>query len=78
MYASEGFSHRRNADGSFDSICRKCFRTAASSLSEPELEAGEKEHNCDRRNSILMISRWRTEIDLSSRFHDFTLSLTNA
>jgi len=48
MYASEGFSRRRNADGSFDSICHKCFRTVASTLCEPKLEIGEKEHNCDQ------------------------------
>jgi hypothetical protein len=42
------FPHRRNRDGSYDSICTFCFATVASSGTEEELgEAGAK-HICDR------------------------------
>jgi len=47
MSAFEGFSHRRKPDGSFDSICRKCFRTVSSAPSERELRTPEREHSCD-------------------------------
>ena len=41
------FAHRENRDGTFDSICMKCFATVASSLKEAELEQGEQKHWCD-------------------------------
>lgn len=41
------FVHRRNADGTIVSFCRKCFVTVASSQSERELEPAESEHQCD-------------------------------
>jgi hypothetical protein len=40
------FPHRRNKDGSFDSICLKCFATVASHKTEEELEAEDKNHVC--------------------------------
>jgi hypothetical protein len=41
------FPHRLNRDGSFDSICLKCFATVASTVTERELKAREKNHACD-------------------------------
>ncbi|HEY4380141.1 MAG TPA: hypothetical protein VGN01_07325 [Acidobacteriaceae bacterium] len=41
------FPHRVNRDGSFDSICKRCFLTIASCASETELAAAEREHMCD-------------------------------
>ena len=41
------FVHRRNADGTIVSFCRKCFVTVASSHRESELERGESNHECD-------------------------------
>jgi hypothetical protein len=32
------FPHRRNKDGSFTSICLKCFATVASHMTEEELK----------------------------------------
>ena len=46
MAKSNLFAHRRNRDGSFDSICPHCFMTAASGLSEHELEGHERVHQC--------------------------------
>jgi hypothetical protein len=42
------FPHRRNPDGSFDSICTECFRTVATAPAEAQLEAAETVHpdNC--------------------------------
>ena len=41
------FAHRRNQDGSFDSICPRCFRTIANSQAEDNLAQTESRHTCD-------------------------------
>jgi hypothetical protein len=41
------FPHRLNRDGSFDSICLKCFATIANKVTETELKPSEKLHTCD-------------------------------
>ena len=38
------FRHRPNRDGSFDSICLKCFLTAGSRANEVDLEEVEQVH----------------------------------
>lgn len=40
------FAHRKNIDGTFDSICLTCYRTAGSSLIENGLESHETHHIC--------------------------------
>ena len=39
------FPHRRNKDGSFNSICLKCFATVASHMTEEELKDQDKNHS---------------------------------
>jgi len=41
------FPHRRNRDGSFDSICLKCLLTIATARTEVELARYEKYHVCN-------------------------------
>jgi hypothetical protein len=41
------FPHRRNRDGSFDSICLKCLLTIANARIEADLAAHDKYHVCD-------------------------------
>jgi hypothetical protein len=41
------YPHRRNDDGSYDSICTSCYATVASSWSEGELAEHEGAHTCD-------------------------------
>ena len=41
------FPHRCNRDGSFDSICMRCFQTIASCFSESALADAERQHTCD-------------------------------
>jgi hypothetical protein len=41
------FVHRFNEDGTIDSICRHCFITVATEVSESDLEPEEREHKCD-------------------------------
>jgi phage tail protein X len=45
--AHDLFPHRLNRDGSFDSICKRCFQTIASGMSETALAAAEQGHTCD-------------------------------
>jgi hypothetical protein len=42
------FPHRRNPDGTFDSICKLCFATIATRDTEAELAEAERAHNCQR------------------------------
>jgi len=41
------FAHRRNDDGSFDSICPTCFQTITHSACEPDLQSAEDSHVCN-------------------------------
>jgi hypothetical protein len=40
------FAHRPNRDGSFDSICARCFRTISNSWNEADLDQAERDHVC--------------------------------
>jgi uncharacterized protein YcgI (DUF1989 family) len=40
------FPHRRNPDGTFDSICPLCFSTVSTRQNEMELAGDEMKHNC--------------------------------
>jgi hypothetical protein len=40
------FPHRRNHDGTFDSICFRCFATVAKEKNEVELKKSEEAHEC--------------------------------
>jgi len=46
------FAHRRNDDGSFDSICWTCFAAAVRSKPESELPHYEKTHDCESASSV--------------------------
>jgi hypothetical protein len=41
------FLHRKNADGTFDSICSRCFVTVATRFRETDLSRPERDHVCD-------------------------------
>ena len=49
------YAHRTNFNGSFDSICKFCFRTIGSSRNEADLNEPERFHAC--MDSDLMKSR---------------------
>jgi hypothetical protein len=40
------YLHRANNDGTFDSICIRCFETIASAKTEEKLMDAELEHKC--------------------------------
>jgi hypothetical protein len=41
------YPHRCNGDGSYDSICRRCFATVGTGRTEAELELAEALHVCN-------------------------------
>jgi hypothetical protein len=41
------FPHRHNSDGSYDSICTRCFATVATAQNESELAFHESAHVCE-------------------------------
>ena len=43
---STTFPHRLNPDGTWDSICTKCYLTIATEKSEEALAAAEQRHDC--------------------------------
>ena len=47
MHRQTNFAHRRNSDGSYDSICSKCYATAARAWTEESLSSSESVHVCD-------------------------------
>jgi hypothetical protein len=47
MQTDRLYAHRRNEDGSHDSICRACFAAVVRHKPESELAEYEKAHECD-------------------------------
>ena len=41
------FKHRANPDGTYDSICLRCFCTAVRRVKQEALESQESLHSCD-------------------------------
>jgi hypothetical protein len=67
---SRRFAHRRNADGTIDSICPICFVTVHTATCESDLSASEREHACDP--VLLKIRQKRLpEIDLPPQQSEF-------
>jgi len=52
-YTSNPFAHRTNADGTIDSICKKCFLTVGTAEESEALKVLEAAHACDP---------WRMEV----------------
>jgi hypothetical protein len=46
------FPHRVNLNGTFDSICPKCYRTIAHEFDEKVLRKTERLHRCDLEDLI--------------------------
>lgn len=46
MHGSTSYAHRHNSDGSYDSICTKCYSTVATAESEGSLASSESAHIC--------------------------------
>ena len=46
MFAKSNYAHSLNEEGTFHSICLRCFRTAASEDSEARLAEAEGQHQC--------------------------------
>jgi hypothetical protein len=54
------FPHRENSDGTYDSICPKCFRTIDTRHVEGDLVAEERVHICDQ-GDLLPLDVFDTE-----------------
>jgi hypothetical protein len=49
---SEQFPHRQNSNGTYDSICPKCFRTIDTRYVEGNLAAEERVHICGQEHLL--------------------------
>ncbi len=58
MYLSDAtkFTHRKNADGTLDSICLRCFITVDQGHEEEDLDIAEYIHVCDVELSACVCS----------------------
>jgi hypothetical protein len=45
-HSGQFYVHRPNRDGSYDSICTRCYATVASARNETELSMHETTHIC--------------------------------
>jgi hypothetical protein len=41
------FPHRENPDGTYDSICGRCFKTVAIGVKQADLKQAEEDHICN-------------------------------
>jgi hypothetical protein len=55
---NQRFVIRHNLDGSYDSICLRCFRTVATSVNQAELLAFERNHRCETNPAAEMLMRF--------------------
>lgn len=64
------YTHRRNADGTVDTICHKCYATVTNRPSEAGLDASEHEQVCD----LQVLQHFHKSGDLYAlRHRDLTL-----
>ena len=62
------FPHRRNTDGTHDSICTRCFVTVATVVNESELTGHESAHVCKPMNLYRFREGESTLYEASLRF----------
>ena len=53
-FVQASFRHRQNLDGTWDSICMRCYLTAAHTLGEQSLTMAESGHRCDETSWLFM------------------------
>lgn len=63
--ADAPFPHRKNADGTYDSICNRCFATIATEHDQDDLLAQEAGHVC-KEEDLLRIQQ--PEVWLQEKF----------
>jgi hypothetical protein len=56
---NRNFHHRVKADGTIDSICPRCFQTAANAENEADLHERETAHACKDKDLSLVTENLR-------------------
>jgi hypothetical protein len=62
LFSATAFAHRHNLDGTWDSICTRCFLTIATEWAEDGLSMHEQRHDCDS------LMRARNRVGYSEKF----------
>lgn len=57
------YTHRRNSDGTTDSICRRCFATVVTASREEDVDHAEHSHCCDPK----VFDHWNDMIERGKR-----------
>jgi hypothetical protein len=66
------FPHRRNQDGTFDSICRECAQTVATAKQESDLIDAEQNHNC--ASDLVPLSTHKAKVKPEMVYPESTVS----
>jgi hypothetical protein len=61
------FAHRVNEDGTFDSICRRCYRTAVRAEPQKMLGLHERLHVCDGKKLPSRIENLILALQIASK-----------
>jgi hypothetical protein len=64
QFERPAFPHRRNLNGSFDSICSVCFKTVGTTDSEAKLHLMESTHVCpgSRPSHLVRFEDWDSKM----------------
>lgn len=57
------YTHRRNSDGTTDSVCRRCYVTVVTACREADLDCAEHNHHCDPK----VFDSWNDMIERGKR-----------
>jgi hypothetical protein len=57
------YTHRRNPDGTTESVCRKCFTTVVTASRDADLDNAEHSHLCDPK----ALDHWNDVIERDKR-----------
>jgi hypothetical protein len=57
---SRKFQHRVNADQTIDTICLRCYLTAATADNEADLQELEAAHRCDSKEPFVLTGNLRS------------------
>jgi hypothetical protein len=64
---AQTFRHRQNLDGTWDSICMRCYLTAAHVITERLLTSAESGHRCDESSWLFQVAVKGVGVPVGSR-----------
>jgi hypothetical protein len=72
------FRRRHNEDGTWDSICLRCYRTAGSARNASWLQLLQSTHTCDPMDLHVDLHAWMSDRELFGLNLPHHLAVTNS